>query len=119
MKNNKIFIIWSIIVVLIVIMLTILGFTLKNKTNKYTPIEEKLEEKAKQYVDKLFLYPENKGGKIKVTSIEMIEEGTLDELKLDDDTCTGYVIITNDNVYKYDTYIKCSKYTTSGYDKNK
>jgi len=119
MKNNKAFIIWSIVVVLIVIMLTILGFVLKNKTSKYTPVEEKLEEKAKQYVDKLFLYPEHKGERIKITSEEMIEEGILDELKIENDTCTGYVIVTNNDVYKYNTYIKCTNYTTSGYDKNK
>lgn len=115
MKNKKLFVVWGVLVVLIVGGLTTLGFLIEARDENYVQVEEKLLDSAKKYVDGKFLYPTD-GEVLKVTKEEMIENGFLDELKYEDDTCTGYVTIKLDGVYKYKAYIKCSKYTTKGYE---
>lgn len=116
MKKTKIlFIVWGIIVLAVVILLTILGFMLKDKNGNYIEIEDKLLSSAKQFVDNRFLYPEE-GKTTKVTSDVLIENEYLNELKYKDDACTGYVIVSFDGVYKYNAYIKCSHYQTKGYE---
>ena len=54
-----------------------------------------------------------------VTSLELVELGYLDELKLEDDECSGYVIIRNEEVKEYEAYITCQAYTTKDYGENK
>ena len=50
MKKTKIlFAIWAIIVVIIIALLTALGFILDNRYEKYRTLEEKLETSAREY----------------------------------------------------------------------
>lgn len=54
---------------------------------------------------------------LKITTAKMIEDDTLEELRVDDDTCEGYVVIKRTiNDYDYKPYIKCSQYTTIDYE---
>ncbi len=115
-KTKGLFIAWAIIVIIIVILLTVLGFLLKSKNGEYEKLETKITDSAKRYVDNKFLYPED-DEKLKVTSKELIEATFLDELKIKNDVCTGYVVVSKDGVYKYKAYIKCKNYTTKGYEK--
>lgn len=115
-KTYILFVIWGVLVVIVVGLLTYLGFNLKSKFKDYEKLEEKLLDSAKKYVDTNFLYPEGKQT-LKVTSTELIEKDFLDELRFKNDVCTGYVKVYNDNVYKYDVFIKCNNYTTKGYQK--
>lgn len=120
MKNSKLFVVWSIIVVIIIGLLTTLGFMLKKVQNKYADIEKKLENTASGYVEYKFLYSTiDKNGSIKITSEELIENGLLteEELSKEDDKCVGYVVVTKKDVYKYKSYIKCGEYKSAGYDK--
>lgn len=117
MKNSKMFIIWGVIVIIIIGLLTTLGFMLKKVQNKYAEVEKKIVESTKDYVDYKFLYDTvDKKGSLKITSEELIEHGFLDELVKDDDKCIGYVIVTKKDVYKYKGYVKCGEYTTAGYE---
>ncbi len=115
-KTNGLFIIWGILVVTLVILLTIIGFILKKTDKTYSKLEEKLVEVAEKYVDAKFLYPSD-GFTTKVLASDLIKDDYLDELKIDNDTCDGYVIVSKEMVYKYKAYIKCNKYTTKGYEK--
>ncbi len=117
MKKTKVlFIIWGVIVIVVIGLLTTLGFMIKRQNKDYVALENKLLDSAKRYVDTNFLYPEGKNV-LKVTSSELIKTKFLDELKVNNDTCTGYVNVHNETVYKYEAFIKCSNYTTKGYRK--
>lgn len=116
MKNrNRLFIVWGVLVVLIVVGLTVLGFMMKSKFNEYDEVEKKLLDSGIKYIDIKFLYPEGKDI-VKVTSEELIQNEFLDELKYHDDECTGYVTVKLAKVYQYKAYIKCGNYTTKGYE---
>ena len=93
MKKTKIlFAIWAIIVVIIIALLTALGFILDNRYEKYRTLEEKLETSAREYaMDNVLLNEED--GEYIVTSEELIEAGYLDNLEVDDNVCTGYVVV--------------------------
>lgn len=119
MKKTKIlFVIWAIIVVIIIALLTVLGFILDNRYEKYRTLEEKLKMSAREYALDHILLEEDDGEYI-VTSSELIEAGYLDNLEIDDNVCTGYVVIRNDGVYQYEAYISCKQYTTKNYDDKK
>jgi uncharacterized protein YpmB len=114
-KMKRISIVWGIMVVLIVGMLTVFGFFYKSKTTIYDELEEKLVDASKKYVDANFLYPQDKD-ELKVTKEELVDNQYLDELKKDDNDCSGYVIVKLSNgVYTYKAYIKCPNYKTKGY----
>jgi len=117
-KNNMLFIIWGVIVIILVGLLTTLGFMLKGKNENYLKVEKRLKEATSSYVDHNFLYPEG-DEKLKILSKDLIDNGFLkyEELKVDNDVCTGYVILRKDMVYEYESYIKCNNYTTKGYQK--
>lgn len=119
MKKTKIlFVIWAIIVVIIIALLTALGFILDNRYEKYRTLEEKLETSAKKYAEDNVLLDEDDREYI-VTSLELIESGYLDNLEIDDNVCTGYVVIQNDGAYQYEAYISCKQYTTKNYEDKK
>ena len=115
MKKTKIlFAIWGVVVVIVIGLLTTLGFILKNRTETYRVLEEKIIDSAKDYAYyHVFFDPED--SEVTVTSEELIELGFLDNLEVNDDVCTGYVVIKNENVKEYEGYITCGKYTTKGY----
>jgi len=115
-KNNMLLVIWGIIVVALVGLLTTLGFMLKGKDEKYEKIEKRLVKATSSYVDNKFLYPEG-NEELKILTKDLIENEFLkvEELKVNNDTCTGYVMLKKDMVYEYKAYIKCKNYTTKGY----
>lgn len=115
MKKTKIlFAIWAIIVVIVIGLLTALGFILNNRYEKYKVLEDKLLESAKEYAHKELLLEEAR--EVVVTSDELIEEEYLDNLDVEDDVCEGYVVIINEDPYQYEAYISCEYYKTSGYN---
>lgn len=113
-KQKALFIVWGAIVITLVVLLTILGFMLNKKYEPYTKLEEELKTAGEKYGNSEFIYNGNIK-EYKITSDELIEKDYLKELKTKDDTCTGYVIVTFKNVYKYTPYIKCKNYETKGY----
>ncbi len=117
-KTNTLFMIWGVIVVIILILLTILGFMIKGINIDYRELENKLQLSAEKYTSDKFLYPEE-GEIIRVSKDDLVKSGYLDNLEKDKDICDGYVEVLRDDVVKYKAYIKCKKYTTDGYQKNK
>lgn len=116
-QMKRISIVWGLLLVLIVIGLTAVGFLYKSKSSDYKKLESELVNLAEKYVEAKFLYPEGNES-LKITLDELKEEGYLQELKKDEDTCDGYVILSHkDFAYDYKGYIKCSKYTTKDYKK--
>lgn len=119
MKKTKIlFAIWAVIVVIIIALLTVMGFILDNRYEKYQALEEKLETSAREYAEDNILLSEEDGEYI-VTSLELIKAGYLDNLEIDDNVCTGYVVIQNDGAYQYEAYISCKQYITKNYEDKK
>ena len=115
-KIKKMYVVWTILVIIIFTLLTTFGFIYKKKMSVYKDLEAKLVEAEKKYVDANFLYPENKE-MVKTTSTTLIENNDLDGLDIENDSCTGYAIIYNKNgVYEYKGFVKCEKYTTKGYE---
>ena len=115
-KTKLLFIIWAIIVLIIIVLLTALGFILESRYEKYKELEDKLVSSATEYAHSEILLEE---GEFIVTTEELIELGYLDSLEVEDDTCSGYVVITNDGTYEYDSYITCKGYTTRNFEENK
>ncbi len=115
-RMRRISYIWGIVLFLLVSFLTVIGFVYKNKIKKYEALEEKLESVAKSYVDQNFLYPSSS---IVVTYEELKSSGMIDELKVDDEECDGYEVVSHvNNTFKYKAYVKCDNYKTKNYDKN-
>lgn len=117
MKKTKIlFAIWAIVVLIIIILLTVMGFVLESRYEKYKRFEEQVLMSANDYAHSELLLEE----KETVVSIEeLVELEYLDSLEVDGDVCSGYVIITNDGNFQYDAYIKCGEYKTRGFRENK
>lgn len=114
MKKTKIlFVIWAILVVIIIGLLTTMGFILNSKYEKYHEFEQKMIESATLYAQDHAFFEEDP--EFVVTSDQLIELNYLDELSTDDDVCEGYVIIHNDAVYEYEPFIRCNEYTTKNY----
>ena len=68
-------------------------------------------------MDAKFLYPEENDS-VKITYSEMKENSFIEELKKEDDTCDGYVIVkSNGTVFSYKGYVTCPNYTTKDYEK--
>lgn len=119
-KIKKMYFVWALIVILIFVILTVFGFMYKNKTSVYKELEERLVNIAKKYVDAKFLYPEG-NEKLIIKKDELIENGYLISLNILDEThdeeCDGYATIQRKGtVFDYKGYVKCSNYTTKGYE---
>ncbi len=115
-KMKYMSIIWGMLIVGIFIVLTLFGFLYKNKTKEYRMLEDKLVEAEKKYADQKFLYP-NEGESIKTSLKELMAEGLIDEFKVNDVLCDGYVILSHkDLVFDYKGYVHCGDYKTKGYE---
>lgn len=115
-KMNIYLVIWVIIIVILVALLTVFGFLYKDKNKIYKELENKIVEAEKKYVDAKFLYPQ--GNQVLKTKIEELKnEKYLEDTKVNDEDCTGYIEVYLDGtVYKYKSYIKCDNYETKGYE---
>lgn len=115
MKKFKVaYILWAIMLVIIVGLLTYLGYTYQNKMKPYKDLESTLINNVSKYIEKEFLYP-NEGETLKVTLNDLKNSNIIEDLKFENDSCDGYVLVTLKTVYEYDAYIKCANYETKGY----
>ncbi len=116
-KIQKFGIVWGVIVVIIFGLLIAFGFLYKNKSKDYKELEKKLVEAEKKYADAHFAYPDT-GDILKTDSKTLIEEGFLDNLKVNDEECVGYAIVSHTStVFDYKGYVSCNNYKTKGYEK--
>lgn len=117
-KLKKVSIVWGIVAILLFAFLTTMGLIYKNKSQKYKDAEEQLVKEVKSYTATDFKFPAN-GEEVIITLEELKKANIMKELKVENQTCDGYVALTFNNVTEYKAYIRCDKYTTHGYDKNK
>lgn len=108
-------IIWGMIMVAIVVLLFVFGITLSRKNKPYKDKENELVEITKMYVESSTWYP-TQGNHIKITIDELIEKEIITEVKVEDDSCDGYVEVSNNGIIEYKTYLKCQNYETHGYE---
>ena len=113
-KIKKISIVWGILMVLIFGLLTFLGLKWKEKNQPYFDLEESMITKTQQYFEQYYSYPEG-SKQVKITLDELKSYNIIQELSTNDEQCTGYVIVKNEGVMKYNAYIKCQNYQTKGY----
>ncbi|MBQ6687290.1 MAG: hypothetical protein IJN03_02065 [Bacilli bacterium] len=113
-KMRVIYIIWAGLVLALIIALTILGFGYQKSLKPYKDLEVKLTEAAKKYVELKFIYPET-GEVLTIKSEDLVNENVLRDLSYNGDSCTGYVKLTYNGVYNYNSYVKCNNYETKGY----
>lgn len=115
-KENKYMLLWGFLVILLIGLLTAVGFIYKNKTKVYKELETSLVEAEKKYVEAKFLYPQD-DTTLKTTSEELLNENYIDNMTIDNQECNGYVKVYKDStVFEYKAFIKCNHYTTKGYE---
>ena len=117
-KTKILFTLWFILVVIILGLLTTLGFMNKKLNQEYQNLETNLINSAQNYTLANNYYPED-NLEIIITKEELIKSGYLKELQVKKDVCNGYVVVTKSDIYNYKAYIKCQKYTTQDYQSNK
>ena len=114
-KMQSMTIIWGMMIFMIVGTLTFIGFTYNKKLKIYGDFEIKLGKACKKYVADHELYPKEKE-ELKVDIKTLKEEKLIDELKVNNNKCKGYVIVKKNNLeYTYNVYIDCGKYKTEGF----
>lgn len=113
---KKISIIWGLLLLVIFSLLTFFALKWKAKNSPYFKLEEQLVAKTKSYYEMNHSYP-TKDNYVIIPFEELRENNMIDELKIDDDECDGYVKVQNNGVIEYNAYIKCNHYTTKDYEK--
>lgn len=115
---KRISIIWGLLLFVIFAALTFFALKWKAKNDPYFELEKTLVSKTKSYYEMEHSYP-TKGNKVIVTFDDLKNSDMIEELKVNEDTCDGYVVVENTGVIEYKAFIKCNNYTTKDYDKNK
>lgn len=113
---RRISIIWGLLLLSIFLLLTFFALKWKFKNEPYFKLEELLVEKTKSYFEMNHTYP-SKDNHVIIPISELKEYNMIDEAKVNDDNCDGYVRVYNEGVIKYTGYIKCNNYTSKDYDK--
>ncbi len=110
MKKMKVLtVVWGLILIAIFGLLTFLGVQYKEKTKLYKELENALVKSAEKYKDVAeYQLDKNETYKIDVKDLDV-------KLEVKEDKCKGYVLVKNEGVFTFKTYIKCNKYTTRGY----
>ena len=106
-KNVILMIIFSI---LFVGTMLFIGYSIKQKNKDYVSKENELKEIAALYVNLAKInVQEGKSAELQLDQI--IKDGYMEEIKVHNDDCTGYITIKKKyNNYTYIPHIKCGKY---------
>lgn len=115
---KRISIIWGLLLFVIFAALTFFALQWKAKTGPYFDLEKTMVSKTKSYYEMENSYPVK--GEMKIIKFEDLKNANMmDELKVKDDNCEGFVKVENTGVIDYKAFIKCEGYTTKDYDKYK
>lgn len=117
-KMKTISIMWGMIVITLFIIVVLFSVFYKSRIKKYEALVSEMVNVTKAYVEDNNLYPVE-GSEIKINLSELQEKELIDDLKVKNDTCQGFVIVKNDEGFKYNGYISCKMYVTKGYKKAK
>ena len=112
-RMRVISVVWGLILVLLVIGLTVIGFVYKHESKVYKEYEDYLVKQATSYVEDHAFYPLES---LKITDDEMLESGYLETTSVNHHDCSSYVIVLkNGDSYDFEPYIQCGNYKTKGY----
>lgn len=117
-KMKTISIMWGMIVITLFIIVVLFSVFYKSRIKKYEALVSEMVNVTKAYVEDNNLYPVE-GSEIKINLSELQEKELIDDLKVKNDNCQGFVIVKNDEGFKYNGYISCKMYVTKGYKKAK
>lgn len=100
--SNKLLIIWSILITLLLSLILILGYNYK-KQEDYILLKNNIKESVKTYIKKEKInLPTN------ITTEELITKGYIKELKLKEKECNATIYVDKKYIfYKYDINIEC------------
>lgn len=112
---KKIYILWGFIIVLLLSVVTYLGFNIVNKNKEYKTLEDNMEQVVSKYLGQYINeYPSSGSKRVNITDV--INNGYEIDMNVNDDDCDGYVVVKKVSIaYEYDGYIKCNNYTTKDY----
>ena len=116
---KKITIIWLILIILLTLLLTLIGFSILKKNKPYKEIEADIVEAMKVYYgqDSNLKKLPTKNREIKITIAELKKFGIKINTKVKNDSCTGFGIVKGKDVaHTYHGFIKCNKYETEEYN---
>jgi len=113
---RRISIVWGLLLLAIFVALTFFALKWKSKNEPYFNLEKVMVAKTKSYYEINHQYP-SKGNYVIIKYDELKANDMIDELKVNDDNCDGYVKVENTNVIEYNAFIKCGNYTTKNYEK--
>lgn len=110
---------WGISLIFIIAGLIFFSTIQQKKYKPYKEIEKDIMNVSKKYIEINGWYPK-KGDSDKILFSDLIDKGLIGEVVVleTEDKCDGYVLVKNTGVVEYKTYMKCKKYTTSGYEKD-
>ena len=110
---KKIMIVWAVVAIILVGVLTYIGFNIKDNNKPYKSLEKELERKASALIGEK---PGLLNSLNKLTVEDFNNNGYPVEMTVNGDKCDGYVTLSkNISIYEYNAYIKCNNYTTNGY----
>lgn len=100
--NNKIIVVWGIIIIILVSIIYYIGITYQNEI-KYISLKEEVKIAVKDYIssEKITKYP------FKITTEELEEKGYLKELKLGNKLCAADIEVTKKVFKSYDIEFTC------------
>ena len=112
---KKIYFVWTLIIVLLLSVVTFIGFKVVNKNKIYKNLENDMEVVVSKYLGQYIEeYPKNGSKTVKIADV--IDKGYELNMNINDDMCDGYVVVKKVSIaYEYDGYIKCNNYVTKGY----
>ena len=108
--------VWGGVILLIILFIVVTNST-KIFVKKYENYESTLSEVALNYVKDNGIYA-TKANKFKLDLETLKDEGYLNSLMIDDDTCEGISVVYYDDFneeYRAESYLNCDKYTTTNY----
>lgn len=115
MRSNVWFVVWGLLVLVLIGLLTTLGFMLKKHNSNYIDLEYKLVASAEDYVSNISFTNREV---LKITKEELLENNFIDNLEYKNDVCDGYVLVNFQEKITYKAYILCNNYKTRDYEKN-
>ena len=100
--NNKIIVVWGIIIIILVSIIYYIGISYQNEI-KYFSLKEEVKIAVKDYIssEKITKYP------FKITTEELEEKGYLKELKLGNKLCAADIEVTKKVFKSYDIEFTC------------
>ena len=93
--NNKIIVVWGIIIIILVSIIYYIGITYQNEI-KYISLKEEVKIAVKDYISSE-----------KITTEELEEKGYLKELKLGNKLCAADIEVTKKVFKSYDIEFTC------------